>query len=190
MLIGKRTDLSDVLQIVFDEICLAAKNPSHPFRFMSLSTVCQQIPEIRYVVLRAMDENGHLFFFTDYRTEKVEQIQANPEVSLLFYHPDRRVQVRMQGTASIHCNNDLAEKHWGTLEEEAKKAYNPVIKAGTPISQPEEAHIWPEKPSSDYFAVVKVVASQLDVLQLDGMSHIRAKFLRNEGQWTSNWIAP
>lgn len=190
MLIEKKIELSQVLNIVFDEISQAAEDHNHPFRFMSLATVHQQTPEIRYVVLRATNDSGHLYFFTDYRTEKIDHMQASSEVALLLYHPEKRVQVRMQGTVLIHRDNELTEKYWPMVEGEAKKAYNSAIKPGTFISDPQEAHSWPQEYSSTYFTVVEFVPSQLDVLQLNRLSHIRAKFSQNELGWSMNWVAP
>ena len=190
MLIDKDIELSDVLPIIFDELTMAAKDPGHPFRLMSLSTVHQQMPEIRYVVLRAMDEGGHLFFFTDGRTEKIKRIHANPEVALLFYNPEKGVQLRVRGTAVIHRDCDLTKKYWGMVEGDAKKAYNSLKKPGTPISQPHEAHSWPEELVSTFFTVVEILPYQLEVLQLNGLSHIRAKFSQNAGRWSMDWVAP
>lgn len=190
MLFDKKIELTEVLKLVLDAFYLAAKDPAHPFRFMTLATTHQQIPEIRYVVLRAVDASGHFYFFTDYRTKKIDHIQMNPEVALLFYDPGKGVQIRIQGTALIHRNNARAVNFWETVKGEARKAYNPLLRPGTPISGPEQAHTWPQELVNTNFAVVQVIPSELDVLQLDGLKHIRAKFLRHEDNWKMNWVAP
>jgi len=190
MLFDKNNELSEVLKISFDAFNQAAKDPGHPFRFMSLATTHQQVPHIRYVVLRAMDGAGNLYFFTDYWTKKVEHIQANPEIALLFYDPKERSQIRMKGKALINRNNATSEKYWEMVEGEARKAYNPRVRSGTPILNPEEAHEWPAELVRTNFAVIQVTPSELDVLQLDGLSHIRAKFLRMGDSWKMDWVAP
>ncbi|WP_158858774.1 pyridoxamine 5'-phosphate oxidase family protein [Lunatibacter salilacus] len=190
MLITKNNELSEVLKIVLDALKSAAKDTGHPFRFMSLATIHQQVPDIRYVVLRAMDAEGCLYFFTDYRTQKIGHIRANPDVALLFYDSEKGVQIRMQGTALVHRNNAVAEKFWMTVEGEAQKAYNPVLTPGTLISHPVEAYNWPENMGNSNFSVVQIVPSEFNVLQLDGMNHIRAKYVRNDDKWKMDWIAP
>lgn len=190
MLINAANTLPEVFQLVFDEILLASKQPSHPFRFMSLATVRQQSPDVRYVVLRSVGDRHQLVFFSDYRTEKIAHISENPNVSVLLYHPQKMVQVRIKATAAIHRNSELALYYWNSVAQEARKAYNSSISPGTPLSQPEEAHSWPEVMGSDDFVVVEVVPSQLDVLQLNGLSHLRARFLREEDNWDMQWVAP
>lgn len=191
MLIDKNTELSEVYKIIFDTFHEAAKDPSHPFRFLSLATANQEGPDMRYVVLRAIDEEGRFYFFTDYRTQKINHIKTNPQISLLFYDSEKRIQIRMKATASIHRNNDEAEKYWKTVDGDARKAYNPLIVSGTQISHPEEAYKWPQEMEYTNFTVVQVIPYELDVLQLDGLKHIRAKFIKNGGgNWKMDWVAP
>lgn len=190
MLINKNSELSEVLKIVFDALNLATKDPVHPFRFMSLATSHEHMPDIRYVVLRSMDAERCLYFFTDYRTGKIDHIKVNQKVALLFYDAEKRVQIRMQGTALVHKNNAIAEKYWLTVHGEARKAYNPLLRSGTLISHPEEAHIWPQEMDNANFTVVQVIPSELDVLQLDGLNHVRAKFLKKGDNWKMDWTAP
>lgn len=190
MFFDKNNKLSEIFNFIFSALNLAARNPEHPFRIMSLATTKQQVPRIRYVVLRGMNSSGYLYFFTDFRTQKTEHIQANPEVALLFYDPKERVQLRIQGTALIHRNNSLAEEYWKTVPGDAKKAYNPLVPAGTVISHPQEAYAWPEDLKNTNFAVVEVIPSEMDILQLDGLNHIRANFLRKGGNWKMDWVAP
>ena len=190
MLITKNNELSEVLKIVLDALKSAVKDPGHPFRFLSLATIHRQLPDIRYVVLRAMDDEGYLYFFTDYRTQKIGHIRVNPDVALLFYDSEKSVQVRMQGTALIHRNNAVTEKYWKTVEGEARKAYNPLVPSGSLISHPEEAHIWPQNMENTNFSVIQIVPSEFTILQLDGLNHIRAKFVRHGNKWKMDWIAP
>ena len=190
MLIDRNTELPEVFKIIFDEFHQAATEPSHPFRFLSLATTDQEGPDIRYVVLRAVDGEGRLYFFTDYRTQKINHLQTNPQIALLFYNSEKRVQIRIKAKASIHRGNYEAEKYWQTVEGDARKAYNPLTLPGAKISDPKEAYRWPKQMESTNFSVVQVIPYEIDVLQLDGLNHIRARFARVEADWEMDWVAP
>jgi pyridoxamine 5'-phosphate oxidase len=51
----------------------------------------------RIVLLKGIDESGKLMFFTNYHSEKAQQIEANPHVSLCFFWPHLERQVRVEG---------------------------------------------------------------------------------------------
>ena len=66
---------------------------------MVLSTLGQDGPSSRTVLLKDVDQNGFTFY-TNYQSDKSRQIQANPKVSLLFpWYPMER-QVIVIGSAS------------------------------------------------------------------------------------------
>lgn len=191
MLINKWIDLKEVFSTVKHELYRGALDNKHPFRFVVLGTLSDVGPESRYVVLRMIDEQLNFFIYTDQRTEKVKSIELDPRVSLLFYSSQKRVQVRVNGTVVLHHKNDVAQKHWSRVHGLAQKAYHSCLAPGTVIDQPEDAFSWSdqlEKP--DYFSVIQVKPLVLEVLQLDGLEHLRAKFTFNNGDWDGSWLAP
>ena len=56
-------------------------------------------PSARMVLLRGFDEGGFLFF-TDYRSRKGEELEANPRAALTFYWGELERQVRIEGTVT------------------------------------------------------------------------------------------
>jgi pyridoxamine 5'-phosphate oxidase len=56
-------------------------------------------PSSRMVLLKGLDERGFVFY-TNYESRKGREIEANPDVSLLFPWHDLQRQVRVEGTAS------------------------------------------------------------------------------------------
>ncbi len=65
---------------------------------MTLSTVSKEgQPSSRIVLLKEFDEKGFVFF-TNYKSRKGEDIEANAVGSLLFYWPDLERQVRIEGS--------------------------------------------------------------------------------------------
>jgi pyridoxamine 5'-phosphate oxidase len=79
---------------------------------MVLSTLGQDGPSSRTVLLKDVDQNGFTFF-TNYQSDKSRQIQANPKVSLLFpWYPMER-QVIVIGSAS-KIDKTESEKYFAT----------------------------------------------------------------------------
>jgi pyridoxamine 5'-phosphate oxidase len=67
---------------------------------MTLSTVDETgQPSSRIVLLKGFDQNGFVFF-TNYRSHKASQMEANEKVSLLFFWKELERQVRIQGVVS------------------------------------------------------------------------------------------
>ena len=53
-------------------------------------------PSARIVLLKAFDERGFVFF-TDYRSRKGAELEANPRAALVFYWGELERQVRITG---------------------------------------------------------------------------------------------
>jgi pyridoxamine 5'-phosphate oxidase len=56
-------------------------------------------PSARVVLLKGFDEQGFVFF-TDYRSRKGEELEANPRAALTFYWAELERQVRIEGTVT------------------------------------------------------------------------------------------
>ena len=71
-----------------------------------LSTVSSDnCPSSRVVLLKGINENGFTFF-TNYKSSKAKDIDANPNVALNFYWPELERQVRIVGIAKKITIND------------------------------------------------------------------------------------
>tara|TARA_B110000305_G_scaffold148918_1_gene165255 strand:- start:417 stop:968 length:552 start_codon:yes stop_codon:yes gene_type:complete len=62
-------------------------------------------PSSRVVLLKGVNENGFTFF-TNYKSSKAKDIDANPNVALNFYWPELERQVRIVGIAKKITIND------------------------------------------------------------------------------------
>ena len=66
---------------------------------MSLSTIGpDNYPASRIVYLKELSEGGFIFY-TNYHSDKGRQIEANPNVHLLFFWPELERQISIYGTA-------------------------------------------------------------------------------------------
>ena len=71
-----------------------------------LSTISSDnYPSSRVVLLKEVTENGFTFF-TNYKSSKAKDIDANPNVALNFYWPELERQVRIVGIAKKIMIND------------------------------------------------------------------------------------
>lgn len=65
---------------------------------MTLATVDSSgQPSARIVLLKGFDERGFVFY-TDYRSRKGRELEANPKAALCFWWPALERQVRIEGT--------------------------------------------------------------------------------------------
>jgi pyridoxamine 5'-phosphate oxidase len=62
-------------------------------------------PSARVVLLKAFDSRGFVFF-TDYRSRKGRELEANPRAALVFYWQELERQVRITGTVTRTSRED------------------------------------------------------------------------------------
>lgn len=159
----------------------------HPFRFFTLATI-GDFPEVRTVVKRNVRADLSIIFFTDSRSPKVEEIQYNQKVSALFYHPKKKLQVRIRGEANFI---DSSQEDFPKYFEQIKQArsisdYTSALPPGTKISEfsaithVEEIHFMP----------VHIQPIEIDVLQLDLNGHQRALYVLENDDWREIILTP
>jgi pyridoxamine 5'-phosphate oxidase len=96
----EREDLSDDPIVQFEDWFRHACEtvPMDP-NAVSLATVdSQNRPSSRTVLLKYFDAEGFVFF-TNFESKKATQIEANPNVALLFFWSDAARQVKIRGRA-------------------------------------------------------------------------------------------
>lgn len=190
MLFTEKDSLEGVLEKVLLELSNGAMEASHPFHFANFATLGLKYPEVRTVVLRKFDLTSSCYFFTDLRSEKIAELQKNLNSTLHFYNNSDRVQIRIKGKVQIHHQNELAHEFWEHIEGKAKKAYTSKLKPGEEISSPKVAWEWDKKINHTYFAVVQLVAYELEILQLAGTEHLRVRFCKSDDKWEGTWLVP
>jgi pyridoxamine 5'-phosphate oxidase len=73
---------------------------------MTLATATRAgVPSARIVLLKGLDERG-LVFFTDQRSRKGQELDANPVAALVFWWGELERQVRVSGTVSRVSDSD------------------------------------------------------------------------------------
>jgi pyridoxamine 5'-phosphate oxidase len=79
-----------------------AKDSEIPeFNAMVLSTTdLSGKPSSRVVLLKELNEEGNLVFFTNYQSQKGREIRMNPQVAAIFFWRELEKQVRVEGIVS------------------------------------------------------------------------------------------
>lgn len=195
MLIKPHTDPQQAFHSIFNELKQSSSDSRHPFRYMTVSTFnpFRKEPGIRMVILREVRKDKSLLAYTDVRTDKFEELSSLDKAALLFWHDRHKVQVTIKAEVELHHSDEVASQYWKQdVHGPARKAYTPLIIPGTPISEPGEAHSWPEEYTDEHFAVLNFKPYHLQILQLKGKEHLRLQFTREDAdeEWTGGWIAP
>ncbi len=176
----------------------AVTSREHPFRLMVIGTIGMQAANLRTVVLRAFQADRFLLtFYTDIRSQKINELQNNPNLTCLFWDQERQIQIKIVGKTEIEHNTQHTQSIWKNMHIGAKKAYL-TLSAPSSIQNtvsnnlPENLLTIDEKLLDDqYFCMVHCEIKRMEWLQLGRSAHIRAEFQKNEfGQWKGHWLVP
>ncbi len=190
LLISRNLNIEEAWKKVLNEVRTAAGDPGHPFRYTTLATVDQNAsPRQRIVILRGFENGLEFLVYTDKRSGKVHQIRENNSVSLLFYDDQNKLQLLVNGDASIITEGPVHEKHWENHGRKRAHSFTSVLEPGTPIGQPEDAYDWDLEDNSN-FCLISIRATEMEFLQLDGHRHIRGLKEIEGRQQQNRWIAP
>jgi pyridoxamine 5'-phosphate oxidase len=75
-------------------------------------------PAVRFVLLKGFGPDG-FDFFTDYRSDKASQIEANPRAGLALWWPELGRQVRVKGPVE-RLAADASDTYFGSRPREAQ----------------------------------------------------------------------
>jgi pyridoxamine 5'-phosphate oxidase len=189
-------DRDAALAALWDFLAEGAEHGRSGFHLPSLATLgADGAPRLRSVVLRAADRaTGTLRFHCDRRSDKAAEIRANPACALAAYDEAAKVQIRVEGRATLHTDDAVAEAAWAGSRAMSRVCYGAEPAPGTVLSAG-GAYRLPDEPSATilgrpHFAAVVVRAAHLDFLYLDRRGHRRAAWRRTETGWAGDWIAP
>ncbi len=100
----------------YDEM---APNPAGETSAMILSTASSDgVVSSRVVLLKGVDKEG-LIFFTNYNSRKSAQLASNKNASLLFYWPNQKRQVRVEGVVE-KVSADESDIYFATRPMESR----------------------------------------------------------------------
>ncbi|PHR21133.1 MAG: hypothetical protein COA41_02140 [Sphingopyxis sp.] len=160
-------------------------------------------PSQRIMVLRSADQQSRdLRFNCDARGGKSADIDENAAVSVLCYHPEAKVQLRLSGTALVRSTGSEADAAWEEASLYGQRCYLADPAPGSPVGAPtsgldpaiEGVKPTPEqvRPARANFAILLVEVQTIEWLYLAHTGHRRARFDWNEAaqEWKSTWLVP
>lgn len=198
---GKWESLDSVLSESFKMIQTGVHNFKDPFHFPVLGTMgvlgCNQ----RTVILRQFDEYERvLVCHTDKRAPKVTEISKNQNISWLFYHPKKQIQLRINGRGELHIDDSFADEKWAETRLPSRLNYCSELPSGTPVDNPSSGlsdlllnkapTLLNTKRGRIYFASVICRFDSMDWSRLSVLGNTRAKFDWKDDALNATWIIP
>ena len=113
------TDLQWIEQDCWKHLASAVTDRQCSWRLPVMATSTPDGVYQRTLVLRRVCQiTRTVQFHTDLRSDKIVQLQHHAGVSLLFYDHMRGVQLQIQGVASLHHNDSIADALWNASAPE------------------------------------------------------------------------
>jgi pyridoxamine 5'-phosphate oxidase len=118
-------DLLDETQVPVDPIVLfqqwfelALKQHAHEANAMVLSTVSENRPSARVVLLKEVSEGGFVFF-TNYQSKKGIELDTNPFACLTFFWPEFERQIRIEGLVR-RVSDEISDNYFNSRPEQSR----------------------------------------------------------------------
>ena len=187
-----------ILKSEWKNIEKGVKTAKHEFHSFIFTTIRENKPESRTVILRSFNhKNPSIWFHTDNRSKKVLDIKDNEKICALFYDRSRKVQLRINGTSTVEEEKKSNKPIWDAMTPESKICYmGPYAPSET--LRKHEPNLLKKSPHSinkeddilgfSRFCRVKIIIEKLDWLQLDYKGHKRLEFNFKEKE-NITWIA-
>tara|TARA_B110000444_G_scaffold152159_1_gene142382 strand:- start:634 stop:1227 length:594 start_codon:yes stop_codon:yes gene_type:complete len=196
----KDLNFNSVILDEFSEIESGVKSAKHPFHMFCISTIRNQYPENRNVILRSFSTSSFSFSFnTDIRSQKINDLKSNKKVSALFYDEKRKVQLRVKAIAAINYDDSISLKAWNNMHKDSRICYggeySPSEKLKNYSPNLPENHLdgLSEKLNRfayENFSVIRLNIISIDWLKLNYLGHQRILFEIYNNKISACWIAP
>ncbi len=155
--------------------------------------------EGRIVVLRgAFKDKNILRFHTDFRSSKIKSLKENKKIYFVFYNKKRKIQVRAEGVAIVHKDNEITKEAWTKTQMMSRKCYLSPQAPGDFINDSasdlskDMGNEIPTYEQSEMgyknFCVIESKIKSFEWLYLASQGHRRAKFMLDENK--STWLVP
>ena len=183
-------------QLWFDQAVAAQlKEPNA----MCLATASAEgIPSARIVLLKGMDDRGFVFF-SNYESQKGEELEENPHAALVFYWAELERQVRITGSVE-KVTREETEIYFATRPRESQLgawvSEQSVVISGRKALEEQMAALekWyegSEIPAPPNWGGYRVIPEAIEFWQgRPGRLHDRLRYRLEDGKWTIERLAP
>ena len=174
---------------IWKELGRASLDRHHEWRTPVLASAdADGLPDARTVVLRQVDAvAAQLTFYTDSRSPKVAQLQAQAPAVLVFWSARLSWQLRVRVTCSVITSGPEVEALWqGVKQSAAAGDYLSPLPPGAVLPQSSGMADAPKAnaPTPTHsFALLRAQVLQMDWLELSRDGHRRAQLSANTWEW-------
>jgi len=172
-------------------------------RYFQLATIAPDgRPANRTVVFRGfLDPGDRLQIITDARSEKIDQIAADPRAEICWYFPKTREQFRLTGSIAIVTADtaDTADEPlqtarrrlWQNISDGARSSFA-WPQPGADRAEADAFAVAPPDETSPLasFVLLAFAADRVDRLQLRGDPQTRHLFTRSASGWAAREVNP
>ena len=198
----KNDTLDGILDQVWRMIRRGVTHSRDPFHSPILGTMGENSCRLRTVILRQFSlPDRVLVCHTDSRAPKVREIEDCGDVTWLFYHPKKQIQLRVSGKASLHRDDQFADDQWAGSRITSRLNYCATQPPGTPVDSAMSGLpdfllnkvptlLNTEKGRKHFTAIVTKILS-IDWLELRMVGNRRALFTwDDEDGLNASWLIP
>jgi pyridoxine/pyridoxamine 5'-phosphate oxidase len=159
----------------------------HPYRYCTLATVgLDRLARQRTIMVRDMSDDFVFTFYTDKRSKKITHIKENNKVSLLFYHPGRNLQLKIEGLAILNRDPGVLNPIWKDIGKRSRKDYTTLMAPGSTLDNPDELEYLS---AENHFCLVEVHPFKIEYLKLGQPHHMRIRFSK-KNTWKGEFLVP
>ena len=163
-------------------------------RVATLATVDRSgAPRARAVVCRRVDDEGKLYFVSDARSGKNEQLRGDPRAEVVFWLPALHTQYRLAGEAHLTAfgqDEPLRRELWRGLSDPSRALFywpTPGIAVAVDETYPRAVSADVTPPAN--YEVLKVEPSQVERLNISSFPHKRRRW-RADANWSGVDVNP
>lgn len=194
MIINPDHSIDEIKENINAVMKMASEDTIHPFRLFSAATYDSEknLPESRMVVLREFLPDWTIRFYTDHRSQKVKQLRENPNLALLFWSADMKLQIRMHARSTIHYQNQVSKENWRQIGGHSTRSYTTQKSPGTAIGNSGISYEYDTTLGDRHFCVIDACPLQIKTLELQKPDHLAIEFNRKSASqdWEGKWIVP
>ena len=196
-----RDALDGILDDMWSMLLRGATDSKDPFHWPVLGTTGKGACRLRTVILRqAIRSDRLLVCHTDARAAKTQEIMNFAKVSWLFYHPAKKIQLRIAGSATLHTDDRFADEQWSETKATSRLNYCTVDAPGTHVAKPSSGlpdfllkkipSLFETEIGRKNFMAIACRIDEVDWLRLSTLGNWRARFKWDAERMYATWLVP
>ena len=198
---GKCDTLGGILDNIWLMLEQGATHSDDPFHWPVLGTMAKEGCSLRTVILRQVTAPDRILVcHSDARSAKVQEIINNSQTSWIFYHPKKKIQVRISGPATLHAHDPYADRQWADTSITSRLNYCMSQAPGTLIDKPSSGlpdfllnkipTLLETEMGRKHFMAIEMHIYSIDWLILKVTGNRRARFEWDKDRLCATWIVP